>query len=249
MAPLDAPTGIASAARVAQVNSAKQPPSLLRRLSDKAIVTGTFAIVALAVGGGAAVQATTPPDTVAPPDTSPITIAPDTTPITIAPDNGGSGTDWLPILIVVILGIVLISILVALMSRRKPAPAATTPVTPAASPQSEIMSTAQWIHDQLSLELLAAAPAAGLQRWSSERSRLDNVAIRANQQFTEGRGEAWQGLGQSMSQLGAALDTSLQLRNQDPPNAQLIQESSNVVTRRRGELQLLLTAIWPTVQR
>ena len=216
------------------------------------MVAGTFAIVALTVGGGAAVQATTP-DTVAPattPDTTPVTVTtPDTAPVTVAPDNGGSDTDWLPIIIVVILGIVLISILVALMSRRKPAAAATTRATPAASPQSEIMSTAQWVHDQLSLELLAAAPAAGLQRWASERSRLDNVAIRANQQFTEGHGEAWQGLGQSMSQLGAALDTSLQLRNQDPPNAQLIQESTDVVTRRRGELQMLLTAIWPTVQR
>lgn len=234
------------------MNFTKQNPSPLRRISGKAIVAGTFAIVALTVGGGAAVQATTPPDTVAPATAAPVTTpdtTPDTTPVTIAPDNGGSDTDWLPIIIVVILGIVLISILVALMSRRKPAAATTTSAAPVASPQSEIMSTAQWIHDQLSLELLAAAPAAGLQRWTSERSRLDNVAIRANQQFTEGRGEAWQGLGQSMSQLGAALDTSLQLRNQDPPNAQLIQESTDVVTRRRGELQMLLTAIWPTVQR
>jgi len=170
------------------------------------------------------------------------------TPDTVAPDSGGSDIDWFPIVLVADLGIILISLLVALLSRRKPAPA-TTAARPAASQQSQIMSTAQWVHDQLSLEILAAAPAAGLQRWTVERSRLDNIAIGANQQFTEGHGEAWQRLGQSTSQLGAALDTTLQLRNQEPPNAQLIQESTDVVTRRRGEMQMLLTAIWPSVQR
>jgi hypothetical protein len=209
-------------------------------------VAATFAAIAFTLGVGAVAQATTP-DTVTP-ATTPAT-TPVTTPDTVAPDNGGSDTDWFPIVLVVVLGIILISLLVALMSRRKPAAAAARPVTPPASAQSEIMSTAQWVHDQLSLEILAAAPAAGLQRWTVERSRLDNIAIRANQQFTEGHGEAWQRLGQSMSQLGGALDTTLQLRNQEPPNAQLIQESTDVVTRRRGELQLLLTAIWPSVQR
>jgi hypothetical protein len=51
-----------------------------------------------------------------------------------------------------------------------------------------------------------------------------------------------------MSQLGTSLDTVLQLRNQQPPNAQLIQQANDVVGRRRADLQLLLTAIWPTVQ-
>ena len=215
--------------------------------AGKAALAGISATIALALGGGAVAEATTPPDTtpVTTPDTTPVTV---TTPDTVAPDNGGSDIDWFPIILVVVLGIVLISLLVALMSRRKPAPASAQAARPA-SPQSEIMSTAQWVHDQLSLEILAAAPAAGLQRWTVERSRLDNIAIRANQQFTEGHGEAWQRLGQSISQLGAALDTMLQLRNQDPPNAQLIQESTDVVTRRRGELQMLLTAIWPSVQR
>lgn len=230
------------------MNLAHQSPSRLRGFSGKAVVAAIFATIALTLGGGAVAQATTPPDT-APPDTAAPATTPDTVaPDTIAPDNGGSDVDWLPIVLVVVLGIILISLLVALMSRKKPTTAAGT-VAPTASPQSEILSTAQWIHDQLSLELMAAAPAAGLQRWNVERTRVDNVAIRAQQQSTQGYGEAWQRLGQSMSQLGTSIDTALQLRNQQPPNAQLIQEATDVVSRRRADLQLLLTAIWPTVQR
>jgi len=139
-----------------------------------------IALFAFVLGGGTVAHATTP-DTIVPvttpdttPDTTPATVV--TTPATVAPDNGGSDIDWFPIVLVAVLGIVLISILVALMSRRKPAPApaaAARPASPAASPQSEIMSTAQWVHDQLSLEILAAAPAAGLQRWTAARQRCD----------------------------------------------------------------------------
>ena len=229
------------------MNFVEQPPSRSIGFSGKAVLAGVFATIALTLGGGAVAQATTPPDTAAPvteaPATTPDTVAPDT----VAPDNGGSDIDWGPIILVTVLGIAVIALIVALMSRKKPPTAAGT-VSPTASSQSEILSTAQWIHDQLSLELLAAAPAAALQRWSVERTRVDNVAIRAQQQFTQGYGEAWQRLGQAMSQLGTSLDTELQLRNQQPPNAQLIQQANEVVGRRRADLQLLLTAIWPTVQ-
>jgi hypothetical protein len=234
------------------VNFVEQPPSRRIGFSGKAVLAGVFATIALTFGGGAVAQATTPPpDTNAPvteaPVTTPDTVAPVTTPGTIAPDDGGDDIDWGPIILVTILGIAVIAIIVALMSRRKPKSAAGT-VTPTGSAQSEILSTAQWIHDQLSLELLAAAPAAALQRWNGERTRVDNVAIRAQQQFTQGYGEAWQRLGQAMSQLGTSLDTELQLRNQQPPNAQLIQQANEVIGRRRADVQLLLTAIWPTVQ-
>ena len=229
------------------MNFVEQPPSRRIGFSGKAVLAGVFATIALTLGGGAVAQATTPPDTAAPvteaPATTPDTVAPDT----VAPDNGGSDIDWGPIILVTVLGIAVIALIVALMSRKKPPTAAGT-LSPTASSQSEILSTAQWIHDQLSLELLAAAPAAALQRWSVERTRVDNVAIRAQQQFTQGYGEAWQRLGQAMSQLGTSLDTELQLRNQQPPNAQLIQQANEVVGRRRADVQLLLTAIWPTVQ-
>ena len=229
------------------MNFTEQPPSRRTGFSGKAVLAGVFATIALTFGGGAVAQATTPPDTAAPvteaPVTTPDTVAPDT----VAPDDGGSDIDWGPIILVTVLGIAVIALIVALMSRKKPPTAAGT-VTPTASSQSEILSTAQWIHDQLSLELLAAAPAAALQRWNLERTRVDNVAIRAQQQFTQGYGEAWQRLGQATSQLGTSLDTELQLRNQQPPNAQLIQQANEVVGRRRADVQLLLTAIWPTVQ-
>jgi hypothetical protein len=246
-----APYVEASPAKVARVNFEEQPPSRLSAFSGKAVIAALFATIALTLGGGAVAQATTPPDTTPPateaPVTTPDTVAPVTIPGTIAPDDGGDDIDWGTIILVTILGIAVIALIIALMSRRKPTTAGGT-VTPTASSQSEILSTAQWIHDQLSLELLAAAPAAALQRWTVERTRVDNVAIRAQQQFTQGYGEAWQSLGSAMSQLGTSLDTVLQLRNQQPPNAQLIQQANDVVGRRRADLQLLLTAIWPTVQ-
>lgn len=229
------------------MNFVEHPPSRRIGFSGKAVLAGVFATIALTFGGGAVAQATTPPPDTEAPATTPDTVAPVTTPGTIAPDDGGDDIDWGPIILVTVLGIAVIALIVALMSRKKPPTAAGT-VTPTASSQSEILSTAQWIHDQLSLELLAAAPAAALQRWNLERTRVDNVAIRAQQQFTQGYGEAWQRLGQAMSQLGTSLDTELQLRNQQPPNAQLIQQANDVVSRRRADLQLLLTAIWPTVQ-
>ena len=150
------------------------------------------------------------------------------------------GNDWLlPLLIIA--GLILIVVVVGgLLSRSKkstPAPTAAplaTATTPSPqSPQSSLLSTSQWITDQLSLELMAAPPTDALQRWSVERSRLDNVAIGAQQQFLAGQNPNWQQLAQAMSALAASVDTSLALRAQVPPNAQLISESINVVNGHR----------------
>jgi len=229
-----------------------------RTSARRALATAAVAVFATfgSLSGGLAAAASAP-DTVAPattpdttPDTTPAT-TPITTPVTTpdsVPDSGdGEGTDWWPIALVAALGIALIALVVALVSRR-PKPAAVAP-NPTASPQSELLSTAQWVHDQLTLELLAAPPQQAQQRWTIERSRLDNIAIGAQQEWTAGHGESWQRLGQTMSGLAAAVDTSLQLRGQEPPNAQLINESNAVVNQRRAEIQALLTAMWPTVRR
>lgn len=153
-------------------------------------------------------------------------------------------TDWLPILLIVG-GILLAIVVIAAVAGRKKKSGGTAPP----SPQSNLLSTSQWVHDQLSLELMAAPPAAGLQRWSTERSRLDDVAVGAQQLSAEGQDANWQLLGQTMSALASAIETNLQLRAQHPPNAQLINESTDVVNRQRASLQQLITVLRPTVER
>ena len=169
------------------------------------------------------------------------------------PDAADDGNDWLlPLLIIA--GLILVAVVVGgLLSRSKkstPAPTAAPQATPSPqSPQSSLLSTSQWITDQLSLELMAAPPTDALQRWSVERSRLDNVAIGAQQQFLAGQNPNWQQLAQAMSALAASVDTSLALRAQVPPNAQLISESINVVNSHRAQLHQLIAVLLPTIDR
>ncbi len=189
----------------------------------------------------------------APAPTTPIAepIAP--TPTTPESETSDGGNDWLlPVL--VIGGLLLIAVAIGgALSRSKqpkqPAPAAQpTPQQRHAEPsaQASLLSTTQWIADQLTLELLAAPPAAALQRWGLERSRLDNVAIGAQQQYLDAQDPNWQPLSQTMSTLAAAIDTSLTLRAQDPPNAQLISDSIDVVSGHRARLHQLVAVLLPT---
>lgn len=195
------------------------------------------------------VLATTPPE-----PEPPATEAP-AQPGTTAPtgdDGDDSGTDLLPIVLIVGGVIALVAILGALFGRSRrpaPAPAARTqaprpPATP--SPQASLLDTAQWVHDQLSLELMAASPTSAGQRWATERTRLDNIAIGAQQQYSAGNDANWQPFGQTVSSLASAIDTNLELRAQDPPNQQLVAESTDVVNRNRATLQQLIYALRQT---
>jgi len=169
------------------------------------------------------------------------------TPVDEVDDGDGIDIPWATILLVGALVIALLVIVSALSSRKSSrARQAATPrrADPA---RSSLLSTSQWVHDQLSLELMAASPASARQRWVTERSRLDNVAIGAQQQWTEGRGEAWQRLGQTTSALAGALETNIALREQAEPNPQLVQQSVDVVNRNRAVLQQLISALWPSV--
>jgi len=151
----------------------------------------------------------------------------------------------------ILLGIgllVLAAVIVGAVVSRRSAPderGATSP-SPAPSPQTALLTNAQWIHDHLTLELLAVPPADALQRWTNERRRLDDVAIGAQQQFANGGGDAWASLSQTMTALANALDTNLRLRAQVPPDQALIQESTAVVNRQRVILIQLVAALWPT---
>ena len=203
------------------------------------------------IAAPAAVLATTPPepptDTPAEPDPEP------TSPATTVPagDDEDSGNDLLPIVLIIGGIIALVAVLGLLFGRSKqPATRAATPPIPATpSPQSSLLDTAQWVHDQLSLELMAASPTAARQRWTTERTRLDNLAIGAQQQFTAGNDPNWQPFGQTVSSLAVSIDTNLELRAQDPPNAQLIQESTDVVNRNRATLQQFIYALRQTTTR
>ena len=197
---------------------------------------------------------TSPPATEAPPQPDPT--SPDT-PTTTVPGDDGDDSDGNLLSIVLIVGgvVVLLVVLGAVLGRSKrPAPASAprsqTPRAPnVPSPQASLLDTAQWVHDQLSLELMAASPINARQRWSIERSRLDNVAIGAQQQFTAGNDPNWQPFGQTVSSLAVALDTNLELRAQDPPNAQLVAESTDVVNRQRAVLQQLIYVLRQTTHR
>ena len=112
----------------------------------------------------------------------------------------------------------------------------------------QLVATAQWIHDQLSLELMAAAPGQAQQRWSVERSRVDNVVIGTQSEASRMNNAVWLQLGQFLSQLSSAIDTNLQLRAQEPPNLGLVQESVNVITARRNDIQAAINALRPTLQ-
>ena len=211
-------------------------------------------------------SATTPPATEAPaeattaepaptepPADPPATEAP-APPATEAPvdevqvdDDDGIDVPWGTILLVGALVLALLLIVGALSSRTSSrARRAATPrrADPA---RSSLLSTSQWVHDQLSLELMAASPTSARQRWATERSRLDNVAIGAHQQWTEGHGEAWQRLGQTTSALAGALETNITLREQAEPDPQLVRQSVDVVNRNRAVLQQLISALWPSV--
>ena len=220
---------------------------LLRPLRPALLVTLAFFTVAAPVGIVSADELrTTPPATEAPepPPATEAPAAPGTTPPTT--DDSSDSIDWGPILVVLGLVLALIVVVAAVLSRK---PQQSSAAQPRSNPQqTSILSTAQWIHDQLSLELMAATPATARQRWTVERSRLDNVAISAQQQWTAGYGEAWQRLGQSVSALGASLETSISLREQPQPDPTLVSEANQVVNRNRDSVQQLVSALWSSVQ-
>lgn len=220
---------------------------------------GTSVAAVGSAGPGAATVSTTPEPTDAAPGTTAAPAPPVTTPVD--PDDDGSDTDWALIIVAIVAGVAVIIALIAAFSassrrrRPPPPPRQASGSAPHQQPQQQqstqvaLLSTAQWVHDQLSLELMAADPRQALARWAVERSRLDNVAIGAQQQYAAGQGDPWQSLSQMMTLLASSLDTNLNVRAQDQPDARLIAESTEVVTRHRATLQQLLAAMWPLTRR
>lgn len=199
----------------------------------------------------------TPPDTVAPttPAPPPTTAAPAPDPAT---DDGtdDDGIDWWPIVVALALGVALVALVSAMGDRRRDRPVAPRPGTrprtdPARAPSAEVqlLTTAQWIHDQLTLELLVAPAATAAARWGVERSRIDNVAIGARQLWVSGAGDTWQSLAQMLSLLATTLDANIAIRMRVPVDQPAIDESTVVVNRQRATLDQLLAAMWPLARR
>jgi hypothetical protein len=197
-------------------------------------------------------SAPTPTDVPVPTDapepvvTEPAPVDPEPNPV--LPDDGDLLQGFLVPVGLLLLAFATVAVIAAVVRSRKRATSPTPPRT-TPSPQSSLVSTAQWISDQLSLELLTAAPEAAAQRWSVERSRLDNVAIGAHQQFLQTGASGWQLLGQAMSTLAIALDTTVRLRAQSPPNAESVDASVAAVNRQRTELRRLLITLASTIDR
>ena len=204
---------------------------------------------------GLALPATTPPETAPPETIPPETAAPDTIPTSVPAAEEDDGIDvgtWLLITLFIVLAIIIVSAVVTSISRRssrKTTPPAAAPVTPAPLNDAahQLVASAQWIHDQLSLELLAAAPVQAAQRWSVERTRIDNVVIGTQAEASRSNNATWLQLGQFLSELASAIDTNLQLRVQEPPNMGLVQESANVITARRSDIQAAINLLRPTL--
>ena len=202
---------------------------------------------------------TAPPET-SPPETSPPeTAVPDTTPSSVpdtvpGDDSGADVGKWLVVAVIVILAIVVVGAVIGGLTRRPSRAASTaprvppTPTPPVDNAAHQLLATAQWIHDQLTLELLAADPAQAQQRWVVERTRVDNVVIGTQAEASQLNSATWLQLGQFLTQLASAIDTNLQLRSQQPPNPGLVQESVNVITARRNDIQLAINALRPTLR-
>lgn len=202
-----------------------------------------------------------PPETAAPepapPETSPPeAAAPDTIPTSVPAEEEDDGIDvgtWLLVTLVIVLAIIVISAVVSGIGRRSRGQATTpvaapVPPAPATDTAHQLLASAQWVHDQLSLELMAAAPAQAIQRWGVERTRIDNIVIGTQAEASRLNSASWLQLGQFLSELAAAIETNLQLRMQDPPNLGMIQESANVITARRNDIQAAINLLRPTLR-
>jgi len=197
-----------------------------------------------------------PPETVAPETLPPETLPPETVPGTVPAvaeedDDGIDVGTWLLVTLFIVLAIIIVSAVVTGIGRRsKKTPPAAAPVPPAPVNDAphQLLASAQWVHDQLSLELMAAAPTQALQRWAVERTRIDNIVIGTQAEASRLNSASWLQLGQFLSELAAAIETNLQLRMQEPPNVGLVQESANVITARRNDIQAAINLLRPTLR-
>jgi hypothetical protein len=226
-------TAIASVLSVISIAGLNTAPSLIHAVAPDD-------------SGAVASPETNPPTTESPVDpTTPVT-TPASTPVT-TPDSGGGGDDDTPWLAIIAIAVVVAGLIGFLVSRAAPSrsssSAGAAPVGNSA--RTDVLGAAQWVNDQLALEVLAATPEQATQRWAVERSRVDSIAIRANQQAHGADASSWVLLGQILAAVGSSLDNAVTLRGQPEPNPALIQQAVDVVNGHRRQLAGQLGAMWP----
>ncbi len=183
---------------------------------------------------------TAPPET-APPETAPPeTAPPETAPEVDESDDGGGSN--LPVIVAILLGVAALFVAAAALTRRRP-PAATA--IPDRRPQ--LISMARWVHDQFSLEVLGLPADDARQRWSTERNRLDQLAIDLRVQAAERDPEVWTNLSTTVSALAASLDTAVRMRSTPDVDDQLTREAVEIANRHRADLETSLLVAEQTI--
>jgi len=158
-------------------------------------------------------------------------------------DQAG-GSNWLAIFGILVAAAFLVGV-VPVLTRRRPPPSS------AANPDRrlQLISTARWIHDQLSLEILGLPAADAQQRWGLERNRLDQLAIDLRVQAAERDPEVWNNLSATVSALASSLDTAVRMRSTPDADEQLARESVAIANRHRGDLATALLIAEQTINR
>jgi len=115
------------------------------------------------------------------------------------------------------------------------------------SRQRQAIALAGWIHDQLSLEVLASPPVDAARRWEQERNRLDQLTIEARAFAVVEDTEMWDRLVLVLRELSTSIDVSLRLRGTPGADQDLVRESVTIANRHRAELATWLTTATATI--
>jgi hypothetical protein len=115
------------------------------------------------------------------------------------------------------------------------------------SRQRQAIALAGWIHDQLSLEVLASPSADGARRWEQERNRIDQLTLAARAFADVDDTEMWERLVQVLRELATSIDVVLRLRNTPTADQDLVRESVTIANRHRAELAAWITTAIATI--
>jgi hypothetical protein len=115
------------------------------------------------------------------------------------------------------------------------------------SRQRQAIALAGWIHDQLSLEVLASPPVDASRRWEQERNRVDQLTIEARTFAAVADAEMWDRLVQVLRELSTSIDVALRLRSTPDADQDLVRESVTIANRHRSELAAWITTATATI--
>ena len=194
---------------------------------------GALSDVTLPGGGGSGgTEAPAPTDAPAPEPTEAPAPEPTASPDDGTTDDGDNSELWLVLLGILAVGAIFAVILASRRSSADATPYSTTTV----DRRTELIATAAWIHDQLTLEILAMPPAEAQQRWFVERSRIDQLAIDGRTMAASGYREMWDQLAIILGQLTTSIDTALRVGTMQGADPNLVAEAVNNAHGRRAEL-------------